>query len=120
MINIPWVSIAFVLALWVVLILPVLFMDRVIASLESARSSIRWAVHRLRIRNYHHEWTRIVIPRNGGKPKALLVLLHGLNGHPIKLEQHRIQADSSWAVWCPFIHRLGNDALPYVLAPLKQ
>ena len=96
--------------------------NTIFASLNSARTSAKLVMHRARLAaltDVPLAWRRVAPPENGLQPKALLVLLHGLNGHPVQLEHMRLRADPAWAVYNPFVHRLGDDRLDFVLRPLK-
>jgi hypothetical protein len=96
-----------------------LSVSRIFASVHCARAAVTWTLRRARLAaltDVPRAWSRIAAP---ARPTALLVLLHGLNGHPIQFEHLRVRAEPGWAVYNPFVHRLGDDALPAVLRPLQ-
>ena len=64
-------------------------------------------------------WTRIT-PAVG---QALLVMLHGLNSHPIQFEVHRRRLKEegvAWPCYVPFLSCRGNDTIDNVLNPVKD
>lgn len=99
------------------------FFNTLLATVQSARTSVGWILQRARLAaltDVPAAWRKVAMPSTGKAPKALLVMLHGLQGHPIQFEHMRVRADPEWAVYLPFIHRLGDDHLEHVLSPLQK
>lgn len=117
-----WLTLCLLAVIVTALIAVNLSFNTIFASLNSARTSASLVMHRARLAaltDVPLAWRRVAPPANGLRPKALLVLLHGLNGHPVQLEHMRLRAGPAWAVYNPFVHRLGDDRLQFVLRPLK-